>query len=350
MSAPPPGVVAVVVTPANPTVLVGDQLQLAANVTTVSGAPTTVTWSTSNAAVATVSTTGQVSGVSVGTAPITATSTFDATKSGSVSLTVNPRPAVLSVTIFSPHAALIAGTTSQLTAMVSVVGGASTAVTWSSSAPSVATVSTTGLVTAVAVGNAAIAAVSVADPTKQATASLRIDAGPIVNSVTVQPATLALAVGNTGQLTATVAVGNNASQQVTWSSGAASIATVDQTGKVTAVAAGTATIRATAQADATKFAESTVTVTGMPFPSTAQVVAGTDSQFNPNAVDIALGGAVTWVFQSLEHNVTFASAQGAPGNIGNTSNAQVSRTFNTAGTFTYDCTLHAGMTGRVMVH
>ncbi len=349
VSPPPPAVVSVLVTPANPTVVVGDVLQLNANVTVVSGAPTTVTWSTSNTAVATVSATGQISGVAPGAATITAISTFDTTKRGGVSLTVNPRPAVLSVTIPGAPTALIVGTTAQLTASVAVVGGAATAVTWSSSASNIATVSASGLVSAVAVGNATITATSVADPTKQGSATIRIDATPIVISVTVQPATLSLTVGSTGQLTATVAVGNNASQQVAWSSSAVALATVDQSGKVAAVAAGTVNIRATAQADATKFAESAVTVTAAMFPSVAQVVAGADNQFNPNSVDLALGGTVTWAFGSVLHNVTFTTS-GAPANIGNTSNADVSRTFNAAGTFTYDCTLHAGMTGRVIVH
>jgi plastocyanin len=168
--------------------------------------------------------------------------------------------------------------------------------------------------------------------------------------VTVAPATLSVAVGATGQLNATVTVGNNASQAVNWTSGNVATATVDATGKVTGVAAGTVNIRATAQADATKFAEAVVTVTGTSFPSTAGVVASTSNQFTPASVDISVGGTVTWTFQSVTHNVTFASGGGAPANIGNSTNTDVSRTFNTAGTFTYDCTLHGGMTGTVIVH
>ncbi|MGQ0643083.1 MAG: Ig-like domain-containing protein, partial [Gemmatimonadaceae bacterium] len=347
---PPPAVVSIVVTPANPSVVVGDVAQLVANVTVVSGAATTVTWTTSNATIATVAPNGQVTGVAAGTATITAISTFDTTKRGGVSLTVNPRPAVSSVTVSSPHAALIVGTTAQMTATVAAVGGASTAVVWSSGATGVATISATGVVTAVATGNATITATSVFDGTKQGSISLRVDAAAIVNSVTVAPGTLSLAVGAAGQLAATVSTGNNASQQVTWSSSNAAFATVDQTGKVTAVAAGTATIRATVQADATKFGESVVTVTGASFPSAAEVQAGTDSQFSPATVDLALGGTVTWTFASLTHNVTFAATVGAPANIGNSMNMQVSRTFNTAGTFTYDCTIHGGMTGRIIVH
>jgi uncharacterized protein YjdB len=346
----PPAVISVAVTPANPSVVVGNLLQLTATVNVVSGASTAVTWTSSNAAAATVSPTGQVSAIAAGSATITATSVFDATKSGGTTVTVTPTPAVQSVAITTPPAALIAGTTAQLNATVQVVGGASTAVTWGTSNAGAATVSPTGLVTAVAAGNATITATSVADPTKQASASIRIDATAIVNSITVGPTTLSLTVGATGQLTATVTVGNNASQQVTWSTGNAAVATVDQTGKVTGVAGGTASIRATAQADATKFAESVVTVTAQSFPLTAQVTATPAATFTPASVDIAVGGTVTWQFQSLTHNVTFASTTGAPNDIANTTNASASRTFNTVGSFGYVCTLHGGMNGTVVVH
>ncbi|MBL8980997.1 MAG: Ig-like domain-containing protein, partial [Gemmatimonadetes bacterium] len=188
------------------------------------------------------------------------------------------------------------------------------------------------------------------DATKSAAASIRVDASAIVQSVTLNSSTVNLQVGNQSQLTATVTVGNNASKAVTWSTSNAAIATVDQTGRVTAVAAGAATISATAQADVTKVATANVTVTAPAFPSTATVQAGADSQFNPNSVDIAVGGSVSWVFGSLAHNVTFQSATGVPSSIGNSSNQTVSRTFGTAGSFQYTCTLHAGMDATVVVH
>jgi uncharacterized protein YjdB len=233
---------------------------------------------------------------------------------------------------------------------VAAVGGASTAVTWSSSAPAVATVSTSGVVTAVAAGNATVTATSVFDPTKEGSISIRVDAAAIVNSVSVTPGSLNLNVGASGQLTAAVSTGNNASQLVTWSTGNAATATVDQAGKVTAVAGGSTTIRATAQADASKFAEATVTVTAVSFPAVGEVVAGTDATFAPPLVEISLGGTVTWSFASLAHNVTFDAGQGAPANISTSTNTQVSRAFPNAGTFTYQCTLHGGMTGSVVVH
>jgi uncharacterized protein YjdB len=211
-------------------------------------------------------------------------------------------------------------------------------------------VSASGLVTAVSPGSVTITATSVVDVTKQASVTIRIDAAAIVLSVTVGPATLSLTVGTSGQLTATVTVGNNASQQVVWSSSSTSVATVDATGRVTAVAAGTASIRATAQADATKFAESAVTVTGVSFPSVATITATDNSVFNPASVDIARNGTVTFVFASVIHNVTFGGTAGAPANIPDNSNASVNRSFPTAGTFNFQCTIHAGMNGTVVVH
>ncbi|MBR4744160.1 MAG: Ig-like domain-containing protein [Oscillospiraceae bacterium] len=87
------------------------------------------------------------------------------------------------------------------------------------------------------------------------------DPGPVsVTGVTLDKETMALTVGGTGILTATVAPDNATNKNVAWSSSENTVATVDATGKVTAVAAGTATITATTE-DGEKTATCTVTVT-----------------------------------------------------------------------------------------
>lgn len=65
------------------------------------------------------------------------------------------------------------GGTLQLTA-TTTPAGANQNVTWISSAPTIATVNATGLVTALADGNAVITAKSTSDPTKSATASIAV--------------------------------------------------------------------------------------------------------------------------------------------------------------------------------
>ena len=72
--------------------------------------------------------------------------------------------------------------------------------------------------------------------------------------------------------------------------------------------------------------------------------------FTPAGVTIQRAGTVTWNNNTgLVHNVTFAAATGAPGNIPDLNEGSVSRSFNTVGTFDYQCTNHTGMTVQVIV-
>src|SRR5207237_6485038 len=99
-----------------------------------------VTWSRSNPAVATVSNSGLVSGVTPGSATITATSEG---KSGTSSITVTNVP-VATVDVTPPSASVQAGQTVQLTGTPRDAGGnplSGRTVTWSSSNTAVATVS-----------------------------------------------------------------------------------------------------------------------------------------------------------------------------------------------------------------
>ncbi|MFG0550826.1 phage tail tube protein [Pseudomonas sp. yb_9] len=88
----------------------------------------------------------------------------------------------------------------------------------------------------------------------------RLPAPIVVAAVDVTPATLSLAVGDTGDLEVVVTPAG-ASQQVTWTSSAPAIASVSETGLVTGLAVGTATITATSAADGTKTDTCAVTVT-----------------------------------------------------------------------------------------
>ena len=79
---------------------------------------------------------------------------------------------VISISVSPSTVSLEAGRGQQMTANVS--GTSNTAVRWSSSAPSVATVTSTGFVTAIAAGSATITATSQADPTRTATAAVSV--------------------------------------------------------------------------------------------------------------------------------------------------------------------------------
>ena len=88
-------------------------------------------------------------------------------------------PEVVSVTVSSPSSYVYEGKTVELSATVSVKGGAAQTVTWASSNEDVATVSSEGVVTAVAPGAVVITATSTVDSSKSGSASLEVkDAGP----------------------------------------------------------------------------------------------------------------------------------------------------------------------------
>ena len=172
----------------------------------------------------------------------------------------------------------------------------------------------------------------------------------VYTTLDVQPATVSLSVNGTQALTTTARDQNNATMSgltVAYQSSDASRATVTQAGLVTAVANGTATITVTGTVGGVVKTR-TINVTVAPPGQTATVTATGNSTFDPQNVTIVAAGTVTWTFQLL-HNVTWDGAAPTGGTIGDTSTGNVSRTFPTAGTYNYRCTIHAGMTGRVTV-
>ena len=159
--APTPTVVSVTVT-APATLTVGGTATATAAVQVANGASTAVTWSSSNDAVATVSSAGLITALAPGAVTIRATSTANPTISGTASLTVQPRP-VAAVTLAPAADTLLVGQTRTFAATVRDATGATLtdrAVTWSTSAVAVASVSTSGVVTALAPGRAIISATS----------------------------------------------------------------------------------------------------------------------------------------------------------------------------------------------
>ena len=152
----------------------GQTSQLSATVkdqngATMSGA--SVSWSSSAASVATVSSTGLVTGVANGSATITVTS-------GSASANANASIQQVAVSItLSPDSLVFAapGDTATVTATVLDAGGSeipSPSLTWSSSDESTVTVSSNGLVTAVASGPAATVKVQTDDQEAEISATV----------------------------------------------------------------------------------------------------------------------------------------------------------------------------------
>ena len=177
-------VASVTVSPATPSVTVGQTVQLSAtmkdaNSNTLTGR--TATWVSSNTNVATVTGSGLVTGVTAGTATITATSEG---KNGTATVTVSNVP-VASVTVSPAASTVTVGQTLQLSATMKDASNntlTGRTATWVTSSPAVATVSASGLVTAVAAGTATITATSEG---KSGTAAITVQAPVVANPGTV---------------------------------------------------------------------------------------------------------------------------------------------------------------------
>jgi len=84
-------------------------------------------------------------------------------------------------------------------------------------------------------------------------------------------------------------------------------------------------------------------------PSNTVDATSTDT-FTPSSLTVTVGTSVDFVFLSVGHNVVFNAVAGRPADIpGTNSSVTISRTFSTAGTFPYQCTIHGGMTGTIIV-
>ncbi len=199
-----------------------------------------VTWTTSNAAIATVDQAGLLTGVTPGTVTITATARG---KSGQGSYVV--QVPVASVDVTPGDTAISVGQSLQLSATPRDANGAplSRQVDWTSSNPAVATVGSTGLVQAMGVG---VTTISGTSEGKFGSITLTVRT-PVASVEVTAPSGEPLTVGATVQLTVTVRDAQGTvltDRHVRWSSADENIATVDETGLVTGVARGSVAITA----------------------------------------------------------------------------------------------------------
>ena len=241
------------VSPSAPNVRVGDDVQLTATASDASGnvlASRVPTWSSSNPIVATVSSSGRVTGVSKGTATVTAT--VDG-KSAPASVSVaNAAPApVASITVTLNASSINAGQSTQAVAVTrDAVGNVVTGrtIAWSSAAPVLATVSPSGVVSAIAAGSVSIVASS-EGVSNSATLVITGSTQPVA-SVSLSATSTSLVAGQSQAVSVTLkdASGNTLTgRTIAWSSSSTSVLTVSPSGQVTAIGAGSAVITATSE-------------------------------------------------------------------------------------------------------
>jgi len=223
----------------------GETRAIAARVQPANANNRVIRWNSSNTRAATVSSNGTVTGVDVGATRITAT-TMEGGYSAVCDVTVL-RTAVTGVTLNESTLALFEGATKQLVASVVPSTATNSTVKWATGMPTVATVSASGLITAVGGG---IATITATTEEGNFSATCRVTVGADANPPTrleLSPPSLVLQLRETAALTATVTFADGrivTNTGVSWASSAPDRASVAATGKVTALSPGTATITA----------------------------------------------------------------------------------------------------------
>ena len=215
---------------------VGDTSRLTA---TTNPAGVGVTWSSSNPTVVSVDSSGYIHAVSEGFAIITATANDGSGTSGTCTIMVSAVKAE-SVEINRSSLTLTVGGTQTLKATVEPDDAANKTVVWSYSNPQVASVSSAGVVTAIAPGTAVITVTTVDG---SLTDSCTVTVQGEVSSIVLDRTVVSLKVSETSKLGATTAPQEGA--KITWKSSDTKVVSVSADGTIRGVSPGTATITAT---------------------------------------------------------------------------------------------------------
>lgn len=251
------------------TLPLGASADLTANYTLAGGAMLTnsqkvVTWTSSDPKVLYVSLGGKVTAVGGGTATVTASVGGISVTSEPITVTAapeTPQETVSSIKLNKYSLTLYMNEEGeQLTATIQPASFAKSIV-WNSSDTKVASVSDSGLVTAVGPGTCIISATA-GDRHVSATVSV-LAARVRVSGVSFDETEHKIPVRGTAKLTATIAPADATVKTLVWTSDDSGIASVSRTGIVTAVSVGTTKIHATS-VDGNHSAEVTVTVTAAP--------------------------------------------------------------------------------------
>lgn len=208
-----------------------------------------VRWYSENNSIASVNaTTGYIHANGIGTTRIYAEAIDGSGKKDYITVTVTSSTIyVSSVELNRSYVSIEEGETFNLSATVCPANASNKSLDWCSSNTSVATVSSTGTVTAKSRGYATITATAKDGSYVRDCCDFYITGDILVTSVSLSPSSKTVTVGDSFWVYKTVCPNNATNCAVTWSSSNTSVATVTQSGLVMAQGAGTATITATAQ-------------------------------------------------------------------------------------------------------
>ena len=344
----PSALISIAVTPAIPSVPLGEAQPFTATGTFADGSiqdlTSSVSWSSSNPTVATIGMTSPTRGLAqtlaTGTTTIAASS---AGVSGTTVLTVSPA-VIASIEITPLQLSLAKGTTQQLAAIATysddTTKDISASATWSSSDSSIAMVSATGDVTADKVGSATITAAN-----GGLTGSENVQVNPaVLVSIAVSPDSASIPLGTTQQFTAVGTYSDASTQDVTasvhWASSDSTVATISvaptTAGLATTTGTGTATISATSGSVSTT---ANLTVTPAALVSIAVTPAAPSIALGQSQRFIATGTYTDRSTKDITTNVTWSTSNALVAVVSNTTGSNGQATSSGQGTATIKATM-----------
>lgn len=236
-------------------IYVGKTYTLTATVAPSDATNKKLTWTTSDKSIVAVSS-GKIAAKKVGTATITAKATDGSGKKATCKVTVKKCP-VKSVSLNKTSASLYVGSSLILKATVSPSNATNKKVVWKSANTQIATVDSSGKVTAKKSGSTGIYVITV-DGKQKAVCKITVKNRP-VQAVELNKTSASIYSGNSVTLKATLSPSNATNKKIVWKSSNTSVAVVNSSGKVTGKKAGTATVYAIS-ADGNKKAACKITV------------------------------------------------------------------------------------------
>ena len=283
--------------------ILGETFLLTATVLPEDATNKSLKWKSSNETIAKVNENGFVIAINVGEVIITA-KTMDGTNlSASCKVTVVPSFAQ-SISLDKIDILLRESETATLVATVLPETTSNKSVEWKSSNDAVATINNNGEVTAIAVGEAIITAITT-DGTNLS-ASCKVTVVPtLAETITLDKTEISFEANETATLVATVLPKLTTNKSVIWTSSNEAVATVDANGVVTAIALGEAVITATTTDGSDLSATCKVTVV----PTLVVSI-----EVTPNSVEAEENSEVQLSVNVLPENATYKSVEWSSSN------------------------------------
>ena len=268
----------------------------------------TATWSSSNTSVATINLAGVISAKKVGTTTITLTvkkgdGSSDIIKNFSLQVLSN----LTDASIGNSTSSMKIGEYRKLNAILTPTNASYHSINWSSSNTGVASIDSSGGLTAKSVGNTVITMTIIkGDNTSNITRSFNLQVISNLTDVTVSPTSINMPLGSSKKITYSLNPTNGYYQSINWSSSNSSIASVDSNGNVTARGIGKTTIvlsinRGSGLSNLTK----NIPVTVEPVKATSVYV--TPSSYNLNVNESINFTATVYPSNATIKSVTWSS-------------------------------------------